>query len=127
MNQQIRSAVTSWMNQQGIRNPEEISLQDYQLVRGLLSGERSAFGVFLSMMMFERQQAVAQLTNADLSSSTGAVAAAKLQGIILAVDNMRDLILNIADPIVEGSDLDEREVAGVRFDGRTGTEQPVVG
>jgi hypothetical protein len=125
-NEQIRRAVTDWMNSQGIRNPEELGQADYEQVKRLLGSDRPAFGIFLSMVMFERQKAVMQLTNADLSNSQGAVTAAKLQGIVLAVDTMRELILNIADPIGEGSDLDQREVAGVRFNGER-SEQPAVG
>lgn len=123
---EIRQAALQWLNSLGIRNPEELSLDDYEQVKKLLGNDRPGFGIFFSLMMFERQKAVMQLTNADLSNSSGAVSAAKLQGIVLAVDNVRDLILNIADPIGEGSLPDSREVAGVRFnDGPS--EQPVVG
>lgn len=122
---QIRQAVLTWLNSVGIRNPEELDVEDWKSVKSLLGMERPGFGIFMSMMMFERQKAVVQLTNADLSNSAGAVSAAKLQGIVLCVDNMRELILNIADPIGEGSNSDEREIAGVRFNVGN-TEQPAV-
>lgn len=126
MNTQVRQAVLSWLNGLGIRNPEELSIEDWQQVKRLLGNDRQGFGIFISMLMFERQAAAAQLVNADLSNSQGAVAAAKLQGQIIAVDNMRELILNIADPSGEGSNSDDREVAGVRFDERRNTEQQPV-
>jgi len=126
MNEDIRRAVISWRGSLGIRNPEELDIDEWQQVKSLLGTDRKGFGIFLSMLMFERQKAVAQLTNADLSNSQGAVSAAKLQGIILAVDNVWELILNIADPIGEGSASDDREVAGVRFDEHGSTEQQPV-
>lgn len=126
MNENIRQAVISWRGSLGIRNPEELDIDEWQQVKSLLGTDRKGFGIFLSMLMFERQKAVAQLTNADLSNSQGAVSAAKLQGIILAVDNVWELILNIADPIGEGSASDDREVAGVKFDEHGTTEQQPV-
>lgn len=115
MSNDIRQAVLSWMNGLGIRDPANLDQADYAKVRAILSsGERPGFGIFLSMLMFERQAAVASLMNADLSNSAGAVRAAKLQGIVQCVDNIRDLVLNIADPIGEGSDP-SREIAGMRF------------
>lgn len=126
MSQEARKAVQQWLAELGIRNPAELDVNEYQHVRNLLSSrERPGFGIFFSMLMFERQQAVAQLMNADLSNSAGAVKAAKLQGIVQCVDNVRDLVLNIADPIGEGSDSEPREVAGVRFDERRTEQQPV--
>ena len=123
MSEEVRKAVVGWMNGLGIRNPEELAIEDWTAVKKLLGNDRPGFGVFLSMMMFERQKAVAQLTNADLSSSIGAVAAAKLQGIILCVDMMRELVLNIADPSGEGSNSTDREIAGVRFNANGNTER----
>lgn len=112
-----RKAVLAWLNSLGIRNPEELDLNDYQQVLKLLGNDRPGFGIFISLLMFERQQAAIQLNNTDLSNSAGAVKASKLQGIIQCVDNVRELIMNIADPIGEGSGSEPREVAGVRFDG----------
>lgn len=122
---EVRGAVLQWLNGLGIRDPSNLDATDFARVRGILSStDRPAFGIFLSMMMFERQQAVAQLMTADLSDSKGAVRAAKLQGVVQCVDNMRDLILNIADPIGEGSDSETR--AGVIFSGRSNTEHEPV-
>jgi hypothetical protein len=118
MSQQAREAVAKWMQELGIRDPSNLDTNAYAQLRGLLSSnERPGFGIFWSMIMFERQQAVAQLINCNLSSEEGKSNAAKLQGIVQCVDNMRDLLLNVADPIGEGSDS-VTEVAGVRFDGR---------
>ncbi len=126
MNNEIRGAVIKWMNDLGLRDPSNLSVEDYAKVRNILSSaERPGFGIFLSMMQFERQQAVAQLMTADLSNSAGAVRAAKLQGIVQCVDNMRALILSVADPSGEDSSSIDREVAGVRFDGERSEQQPV--
>lgn len=126
MSDDIRRAVIDWMNEQGLRDPDNLPVEDYAKVRALLGNDRPGFGIFLSMVMFERQKAFVQLTTADLSNSAGAVAAAKLQGMCQMVDTIRELILSIADPIGEGSGSDDREVAGVRFnDGYNAEQQPV--
>lgn len=122
----IKAAVLKWMNEQGLRDPDNLPVDDYAKVRSLLGNDRPGFGIFLSMVMFERQKAFMQLTTADLSNSAGAVAAAKLQGMCQMVDIIRELVLSIADPIGEGSGSDYREVAGVRFDERSVTEQQPV-
>lgn len=126
MNNEIRGAVTDWMNAQGIRDPENMPVDDFARVRALLGNDRPGFGIFLSLIFFERQKAFVQLTAADLSNSAGAVAASKLQGMVQMVDIIRELVLSVADPDGEGSSSDEREVAGVRFDGRRDAEQQPV-
>jgi hypothetical protein len=119
---EVRGAVLQWLNSLGIRDPSNLDQGDYAKLRGLLSSsDRPGFGIFLSMLMFERQQMVAQLMTADLSDAKGAVRAAKMQGYVQCVDNMRDLILNIADPLGEGSDSDNR--AGEIFRGRPSTAE----
>lgn len=112
----VRNAVTDWMNKQGIRDPSNISTEDYANLMSLLGQDRKGFGVFLSLMHFYRSLWAQSLANADLSNSAGAVAAAKLQGCIQCVDTMRDLVLDIADPIGPDSRPSE-EIAGVSFNG----------
>jgi hypothetical protein len=115
---EIRAAVLQWLNKQGIREPSQIDVTEYAQVRQLFGTDRPGFGIFLSFIMFERQQAQAALANADLSTSSGAVAAAKLQGVIQCVDNIRELVLNLSDPIGEGDDSEDLEQAtGVKFNG----------
>ena len=109
-----RTAVTRWMNDQGLRDPSQLSSADHAELLRLLSSERKGFGIFLSLMQFQRAQWAIQLTNADLSNSAGAVAAAKLQGSIQMVDTMRELVLAIADPMPVEQPA-AREIAGVRF------------
>lgn len=117
MTQEARQATIRWLADQGVRDPSEISSEDFVRVRGLLSSDRPAFGILWSLIMFERQQAQGLLNNTDLSTSAGAVAAAKLQGIIKCVDTIRETVLNVADPIGEGSDSENRKVAGDSFNG----------
>lgn len=116
MSADARAVVARWMNEQGLRNPEEISTEDFANLRQLLSTERKGFGVFVSLMQFYRAQWAQELANADLSSSEGAVAASKLQGSIQCVDTMRELVLDIADPISDSS-AEADVVAGVQFNG----------
>lgn len=117
MTQMAREATAKWIASLGIRSPDEVDMDELPLLRQLLSADRKSFGIFLSMVMFQRQAAMLQLVNADFSSQEGAVRAAKLQGIVKSIDDIHELMLNIADPIGEGSDSEMGVTEGVRFNG----------
>lgn len=114
MNISKREAVSRWLADQGLRDTSVLASEDYTKVQALLGADRPGLGILWSMIMFERQQANAKLINADFGTPQGAVAAAKLQGMVMMVDIIREILLDISDPIGEGSDADE-EIAGVRF------------
>lgn len=103
----IRAAVQAWMREQGIRDPGALDAGDYAKVKTLLSSDRPAFGIFWSLIMFDRQNWAIQLQNADLGSELGRSAASRLQGAIGAIDAVRDLLLNIADPVGDGSEASQ--------------------
>lgn len=97
-----RAATAQWLASQGLRNPEEISPEDFAELRTLLAPHKG-FGVFWSMLAFYRQNATYMLNNANLATPQGVSAASQLQGNIKAIDDFRELVLNIADPLGEGS------------------------
>jgi hypothetical protein len=104
--QEKRAAVAAWLNAQGIRNPETVSSDEHAELLTLLAPHKG-FGIFWSMLMFERQSAVIALANARLGSPEADSAAGQLQGFIKSVDAWRELLLTIADPIGEGSEAED--------------------
>ncbi|RPJ47613.1 MAG: hypothetical protein EHM21_08080 [Chloroflexi bacterium] len=110
---QIRRAATAqWLASQGLRNPEEISPEDFAELRTLLTPHKG-FGIFWSLLAFYRQNAALMLNNTNLATPSGVSAASQLQGNIKAIDDFRELVLNIADPIGEGSESPQRAGAFV--------------
>ena len=99
-----RAATAQWLASQGLRNPEEISPEEFAELRSLLAPHKG-FGIFWSMLMFYRQNSAIMLNNTNLATPNGVSAASQLQGTIKAIDDFRELVLNIADPIGESSTL----------------------
>jgi hypothetical protein len=97
-----RKATAQWLASQGIRNPIEVSAEDFAELRSLLAPHKG-FGIFWSMLMFDRQNAALRLTNSNLGTAAGISEAAQLQGMIKAIDSFRELVLDIADPMGESS------------------------
>lgn len=97
-----RAATAQWLASQGLRNPEEISAEEFAELRTLLSPHKG-FGIFWSILAYYRQHSAIMLNNANLSTPQGVSAASQLQGNIKAIDDFRELVLNIADPLGEGS------------------------
>jgi len=98
-----RAATAQWLASQGLRNPQEISPEEFAELRTLLTPHKG-FGIFWSMLAFERQTATAMLNNTNLATPNGVSAASQLQGKIKAIDDFRELVLNIADPIGDSSE-----------------------
>lgn len=98
-----RAFMKSWLVKQGLRNPEAMAEEDYNALKELLSDHNQGFGVFWSILAFFNQQATLQLKNCNLASEQGRADAAKLQGQMLALDMVYELVLNIVDPF-EGTD-----------------------
>lgn len=98
-----RYAVTRWMADQGVRDPEQVSQEEYAELMSLLAPHKG-FGIFLSIIMFERQQAAALLNNLNFATPQGASTGSQLQGTIKAIDTIREIVLNIADPVGDRSE-----------------------
>ena len=106
-----RAATAQWLASQGLRNPEEISPEDFAELRTLLAPHKG-FGILWSMIAFTRQSSTVMLNNANLSTPHGVSAASQLQGTIRAIDEIRELVLNIADPLGESSTSPQQPRAG---------------
>lgn len=110
MSQEAREATSKWLRAQGLRS--DVSAEEMADLRSLLAPHKG-FGILWSLVMFDRQEAALQLGNADLSTASGVSRASVLQGQIRAIDNIRELILDIADPPKNGVEqqLEDREGA----------------
>ena len=97
-----RHATAQWLASQGIRNPEQVSPEEFAELRTLLAPHKG-FGIFWSMLAYYRQNSALMLNNTNLATPQGVSAASQLQGTIKAIDDFRELVLNIADPLGESS------------------------
>jgi hypothetical protein len=106
-----RRATAQWLAAQGLRDPSAISPEEFAELRTLLAPHRG-FGILWSMLAFERQGAAIMLNNTNLATPVGVSTASQLQGKIKAIDDFRELVLNIADPLGESSESPQPQRAG---------------
>jgi hypothetical protein len=106
-----RKATAAWLHAQGLRNPEEVSAEEFAELRTLLAPHKG-FGILWSMLAYGRQNAAMMLNNVNLATPQGISAASQLQGTIKAIDDFRELVLNIADPLGESSTSPQPQRAG---------------
>jgi hypothetical protein len=102
-----RFATAKWLADQGLRNPETVSAEEFAELRTLLAPHKG-FGIFWSMLAYYRQNAALMLNNTNLATPNGVSTASQLQGNIKAIDDFRELVLNIADPLGESSESPQR-------------------
>lgn len=98
-----RAATSNWLTAQGLRDPQQVSQEDHAELRTLLAPHRG-FGIFWSLLAYSRAYNAALLQNQSLTTPEAVTRASQLQGVIKAIDEVRELILNIADPLAEGSE-----------------------
>lgn len=103
-----RAATAQWLTAQGIRDPQHISSEDHAELITLLAPHRG-FGIFWSVLAYARAYNSALLQNLNLTTPESVARASQFQGMIKAIDEVRELILNIADPLAEGSESRELE------------------
>lgn len=97
MNEERRAAVSHWLASQGQRSLEVgMEQEEFSSLQGLIG--HSGFGVFWSLLAQLRAEAQVALSNLPLTSPEKVAAASVLQGQIRAVDQTRQLLLDIADP-----------------------------
>jgi hypothetical protein len=89
-----RKAADTWLKSQGII--EELDDQQYEQVRELIGNP--AFGIFFAMLRWRRERSAIMLSNASLGSPEADSAASVLQGHIKAIDEIRLLVLELAEP-----------------------------
>lgn len=94
---QERLATARWLAEQGQRSlATGVSVSEMEALRSLLSNE--GFGIFYSLLRFKRTEYQDQLKNRPLVDPASIARASVLQGHILALDELDELLLCIADP-----------------------------
>jgi hypothetical protein len=86
-----------WLDSQGTRDLEAgISVDEFEALKSLIGNK--AFGIFWSLLRNARTQWGQVLINAPLGAPEKDAAAAVIQGHMRAFDQLRSLLLQIADP-----------------------------
>lgn len=88
-------AVARWLADQGKR--EEASIEELAELHTLFAPHKG-FGIFWSLIAFDKAQAQLMLNNINLGTPEADAEASRLQGQIRAIDAIYDLLLQIADP-----------------------------
>lgn len=92
-----RQASLNWLNSQGQRSlGVGIDMEDFEALQGLIG--HNGFGIFWSLLAQQRAEAMSVLSNIPLGSPERDSAASVLQGQIRAIDQIRETVLDIADP-----------------------------
>lgn len=105
-----QKAASAWLAKQGlIEELDEDQLREVQELIGLPS-----FGIFWAMIQWQRMRALVMLSNASLGTPERDSAAGVLQGQIRAIDDLRTLLLHIAEPTVDAA---QPENEGANNDG----------
>lgn len=89
-----RKAADLWLKQQGII--EKLDDEQFELVRKLIGNP--SFGIFWALLRYRREESAVVLSNAPLGGPERDCAASVLQGNIRAIDGVRELILELAEP-----------------------------
>ena len=100
-----RRAADKWLKDQGLI--DELTSEDYEEAKKLI-GSRS-FGIFWALLRYRREESAIFLTNAALGSPQNDCAASVLQGSIKAIDSIRDLVLDLAEPSAAAADGNEEQ------------------
>lgn len=88
-------AVAAWLAKQGKREyPSDVELAELHT----LFAPHKGFGILWSLIAFDRARDLEELKNIRLGTPEGDSQASRLQGQILAVDRLYELLLQIADP-----------------------------
>jgi hypothetical protein len=90
-------AVVEWLKQFGI--VDDISEDEHRELLSLIG--HKGFGLLYGLLMRDRAGWVIQLSNIALADGQKVAAASVLQGQIRAVDRLREIVLNIADPAAD--------------------------
>lgn len=98
MSKESREAAVGWFRAQGQRNLTDPGLEDveFEQLRSLIG--YPAFGIFWSILMNQRATAAQILSNAPLGTPERDWAAGVLQGQIRGIDQIYEMLLEVADP-----------------------------
>ena len=97
MSQETRAVAAAWLKEQGQRSLSGgVDEDEFNMLRGLIGS--TPFGIFFSLLAQLRAEAQVVLSNVPLGTPERDAVASVLQGQIRTVDQIRDLLLDIADP-----------------------------
>lgn len=89
-----------WLSSQGQRAIGAefggVSATEFTLLQKLIG--HAGFGLFYSLLQYQRTEAQEQLSRLPLGGMSELAAASVLQGHVQALDRVRELLLDIADP-----------------------------
>lgn len=95
-----RKLARQWLNAQGQRSLYAgfggLSEAEYSAVKSLVG--HAGFGIFYSLLMQMRAESLVALTN---TQAQDAAAVAVLQGHVRCLDRVRELLLDISDPLAQ--------------------------
>jgi hypothetical protein len=103
-----KKAADDWLKKQGII--EDVTDEDYELVKKLIGNP--SFGIFWAMLRWRRERSAILLSNASLGSPERDSSASVLQGHIRAIDEVRQMILEIAEPNADAAGTSEEQTNG---------------
>lgn len=89
-----KKAADEWLKRQGVI--DELTDEDWTQVQKLIGNP--SFGIFWAMLRYRREESAIMLSNVSLGVPERDAAASVLQGQIRAIDGIRELILQIAEP-----------------------------
>lgn len=103
-----RAATAKWLKQQGL--VEELDGQQLEQVQQLIG--LPSFGTFYAMLRWLRERSAIALSNASLGSPTADAAASVLQGNIRTIDEIHEMILQVAEPPADAAGENEEQLNG---------------
>lgn len=95
-----RAAADAWLKKQGII--ESLTDEQFESVRQLIGNP--SFGIFWALLRYKREESAIVLSNAPLGGPERDCAASVLQGNIRAIDGVRELILELAEPTADAAE-----------------------
>ena len=106
-----RAAVRKFLGSCGLRDFRLMDSAALGAAQQLFSDrlQYQGFGVLWSLIAFDRAQDQSELSRINLGTPQGVARASVLQGQIRAVDRLYELLLDIADPTVQGQEQENAQ------------------
>lgn len=95
-----RKAADEWLKKQGVI--ADLTDEQFESVRQLIGNP--SFGIFWALLRYRREESAIFLSNAQLGGPERDCAASVLQGNMRAIDGIRELILELAEPTDTAAD-----------------------
>lgn len=100
-----KKAADQWLKDQGMI--EELDGDNLSTLQQLIGNP--SFGLFWALLRWRRERSAIVLSNASLGTPERDTAASVLQGHIRAIDEIRELVLEIAEPNADAAGEEEEQ------------------